>query len=273
MNGTINLPRSTITAKAPGRGSIKGSFASPHFPPHVRRGAAAIKRSRPYLQGKWQEMLNDQLIQIGSNPALTGILKQDLMAAHHADHYMCVNPNARAADAWLSGLNRASVRNTPIDISENALSGGFFSPMKALAHAMSGEGTPLQVNIGNIGINPTPLNVPTLGAMIAGAQIGSSPINIDRIAYNSGIDSAIAAAYLGNITLKITGTVHKESHQNYTFTGQATAYHDTYDANVSTHRSWLAESATAVLRTIMEKEQSKSYEIVISGALPIHHTQ
>jgi hypothetical protein len=32
MNGTINLPRSTITAKAPGRGSIKGSFASPHFP-------------------------------------------------------------------------------------------------------------------------------------------------------------------------------------------------------------------------------------------------
>lgn len=273
MNG-IKLPNINITATSPHRRpGNKGNSGGPAFPPHVRRGSAAIQRSKFYLEGNWQGMINALLEQQSANPQLAGALKEDLIAAHHADQYMCINPNATPADVWLQGLNKASVRGEPINVTEGELSGGIFSPMKALAHALSGEGTPLRVSIANIGIQPTPSKLPGLKAMIDNARIGSSPIYIEKIPYNTAIDSAIRGAYLGNITLKITGVVHKHDNQHFTFTGEARAYHDTYDANASTHRSWLVESATSALNMIMQSEQSKSYEISISGALPLNHAQ
>jgi hypothetical protein len=142
-----------------------------------------------------------------------------------------------------------------------------------LAHAISGEGTPLHVKIEKIGINPTPNNIPTLRSLLENAHIGSSPILLEKVGYNSGADSSIAGAYLGNITLKISGVVHKSDSKHFTFTGEARAYHDIYDADASSHRSWLAETSTTVLRAIMDSEQSKPYKIVISGSLPLHYSQ
>ncbi|MBD8119667.1 lipid II-degrading bacteriocin [Pseudomonas lutea] len=273
MNG-ITLPNINVTAKSP-RGSAgnKGNSGGPPLPPHVLKGATAIKRSKFYIEGNWQEMINGLLDRVAYNPTLAGPLREDLYAAHHADQYMCLKPNTRPADAWLKGLNKASVRGEPLNLSENELSGGLFSPVKALAHALSGDGTTLHVNILNIGIKPSPANMPMLKNMIDNAQIGSSPINIDRVGYNTGADSGITGAYLGNITLKITGIVHKHDSQHYTFAGDARAYHDVYDANASSHRSWLTESATTALRTIMDNEKAKPYAINISGALPLTHSQ
>jgi hypothetical protein len=273
MNGII-LPNIKVTAKSPqGRSGNKGNSGGPPLPPHVLRGSIAIKRSKFYIEGNWQEIINGLLAKMAHNPILAGALLEDLNAAHHADQYMCRNPDARPADAWLKGLGKASVRGEPLNLSENELSGGLFSPVKALAHALSGDGTPLQVNIANIGITPSPSNMPALKNMIDNAHIGSSPINIDRVAYNTGADSTITGAYLGNITLKITGVVHKHDTQHYTFAGEARAYHDMYDANASSHRSWLTESATTALRVLMDNEKSKPYEINISGALPLNHAQ
>ncbi|HEY0290078.1 MAG TPA: lipid II-degrading bacteriocin [Pseudomonas sp.] len=274
MNNTITLPATYIKATAYNRSpNNKGNFGGPPLPPRVSRGAAAIRRSAAYLNGNWQEIINSLLTAQFNNPHLIGPLKEDLTTAHYADQFMCLNPNATTANAWLHGLNKASVRSVPIDKNENELSGGLFSPMKALAHAISGEGTPLHIKIENTGIKPTPINLPALRTLIENAQIGSSPVHIEKAAYNSGIDSTIAGSYLGNITLKISGIVNKYNEQHFTFTGEARAYHDTYDADASSHRSWLAEAATTALRVIMEKEQSKPYEIVISGSLPLHYSQ
>lgn len=274
MQNTINLPATSINATAPHRRpGNKGPSAGPPFPPHVVRGSAAIRRSGNYLNGNWRAAINDLLMARAQYPTFDGPLKEDLTAAHYADQYMCLHPNATKSDAWLKGLNKASVQSASIDKNQNELSGDIFSPLKALAHAISGEGTPLHVKIEKIGINPTPNNIPTLRSLLENAHIGSSPIFLEKVGYNSGADSSIAGAYLGNITLKISGIVHKSDSKHFTFTGEARAYHDIYDADASSHRSWLAETSTTVLRAIMDSEQSKPYEIVISGSLPLHYSQ
>jgi len=275
MKGPIRLPPIKITATRPNKSAgYKIDFGGPPLTPPALRAIANGIRLRSYLKGEWQATINNLLIEATrNNPHFIGPIKDDLTAAHYADQFMCLNPLATAEFAWRQGWSQARSKGMTIEKNENELSGGIFSPMKALAHAISGEGTPLQIKIENIGINPKLANLPALRTMINNARIGSSPISIEKTAYNTGIDSRITEAYLGNITLKITGHVHKYDQQRFTFTGEARAYHDIYDANPSSHRSWLAENATTVLSAIMQSANSKSYEISISGALPINHSQ
>lgn len=275
MKGPIRLPPIKISATPPNKSAgHKVDFGAPPLTPPALRAIANHIRLRAYLKGEWQATVNNLLIEATrNNPHFIGPIKDDLAAAHSADQFMCLNPLATAESAWRQGWSQARSKGTIVDKNESELSGGIFSPMKALAHAISGEGSPLNVKIQNLGIRPNLANLPALRTIIDNAQIGSSPINIEKVAYNTGIDSRVTEAYLGNITLKISGHVHKYDQHHFTFTGEARAYHDIYDANPSTHRSWLAETATTVLSAIMQNENSKSYEISISGSVPINHSQ
>lgn len=153
MQNTITLPPTTIKARTPtsmgGRGHPDGR---PLTPP-LMKAMAEHQRLRAYLNGDWQPMLNSLLTDAQRNkPHLTGPLKDDLTASHYADQYMCRSPQATAEQAWRQGSSAAKSRGSNISTTENELSGDVFSPIKALSHAISGQGTPLQVKIENTGI-------------------------------------------------------------------------------------------------------------------------
>lgn len=275
MRPPLDLPPININARGP-----KPNFGSrahpggPPFTPPMMNAIARHQRLRAYLKGDWQQILNILLTDaLRNNPPLNGPLKEDLATAHSADQFMCRNPQLSAEDAWRKGWSKAKAHGNNIDKNENELSGGAFSPIKALAHAISGEGTPLQIKIENTGIKPNPNSVPALRALIESAPIGSSPVFIDRVSYNTGIDSKVTEYYLGHISLKIEGQVHKHDQHHYSFAGEVRAYHDFYDANRSSHRDWMAETATTALNTIMQAVNSQGYEIAITGSLPINYSQ
>jgi hypothetical protein len=274
MQRPIVLPPINITASSMPN---MGGHPVPNGPPlttPLLKAMAAAQRERAYLKGDWHLIINNLLIDSERNtPHLNGALKEDLATAHHADQLMCRSLQAMAEQAWRQALKEAKSRNYSIDPSESELSGGVFSPLKALSHAVSGKGTTLEVKIENTGIRPNPSSVPALRTLIENAQTGSSRIHLERVSYDTGIDSKITAAYLGHITLRISGDVHKHDQHHFTFTGEARAYHDRYDANASSHRHWFAEKATTMLDKIMQSEGAKDYEIAITGSMPISYSE
>ena len=274
MQRPIILPPLDITASSiPNMGGHPVPSGPPLTLPLIK-AMAASQRLRAYLNGDWHLIINNLLIDAERNtPHFNGAIKEDLATAHHADQLMCRSLQAVAEQAWKQGFSVAKSRGYDIDASENELSGGVFSPLKALSHALSGEGATMQVKIEKTGIRPTPNNIPALRTLIENAQTGSSRIHLEKVFYDTGIDSKITAAYLGNITLRITGDVHKHDQHHFTFNGEARAYHDRYDANASTHRNWLAEKATTMLDKIMQTKGAKDYDIAITGSLPINYSE
>ncbi|MGE8395840.1 lipid II-degrading bacteriocin [Pseudomonas sp. BIGb0427] len=257
-----------------GTPTSKGGQTPPGHPLVIARMWS--QRNEAYLSGNWWSMLCLDLkrAQYNKPPFSPGLMTLDLICAHHADQLKALDPTLENKVAWHKGRIRANTYGadkSPSLTTEVQFSGGIFTATKAIAHAIYGKGAKATVSLKDIGISPSVEKIPELKSLIEAAEIGSTQIDIN-VPYYTGQDSFAARTYLGNITLRIIGTITRDSEGNVSFSGQAKAYNDLYDAEASDHRIPLDESATTALRSMFKVTNAVSYEIEMPGSLPINYS-
>ncbi|MHC8353389.1 lipid II-degrading bacteriocin [Pseudomonas sp. RT4P38] len=105
----------------------------------------------------------------------------------------------------------------------------------------------------------------SLESAFAVAPLGRTAIALDKVPYDTASNSWVTGVWLGNITLKIEGTITKHENGRLSFNGGARAYNDIYDANTGTWRTAIGENATSVLAAVEKYLNAKPYEIAIQG--------
>lgn len=254
-----------------------GTGVTAPFPAQVI-AVAQGRRDVGYISGNWWSILSIKLRDLINNRpqfGFDGILKGDLVAAHHADFLMATNPSVTAAEAWKIGrdkANRTNLYNTPVLNTETQFSGGTFTAMKAFSHYLMGGGSTVTVPLNSIGISPTPEKIPALQLLVDSAPQGDTHVDI-VVPYYTGQDSLNARYYLGNITLNVVGNIKKEASGAVSFIGYARAFNDVYDANRSDHRNDFDERATTGLRAVEKSANAIPYEIQMPGNLPISYSK
>jgi hypothetical protein len=193
----------------------------------------------------------------------------DLKAIAAADQREAEGRNLRKSfDEIAKDIGRVQQINENIikyPTDNRVFSGGVVTPFHALAHSLYGGGKSMTFPLGNIGLKLDVRNVPSVMTAIQNARpVGTTSIDVS-FPYDTAKDSSSAWLTLGNITLRVVGKVEKNSSGSWTFKGEVRAFNDRYDANPSTHRSWLGEKLTALLG----KFPLTPYEVVISGSLPV----
>ncbi|HGM5492918.1 TPA: lipid II-degrading bacteriocin [Serratia fonticola] len=141
--------------------------------------------------------------------------------------------------------------------------GGVVSPVAALAYYVLGNGEERMIKIENIGLKLKVSDIPPVMSVINSGQVGVFKIS-SNFTRDTSKDGMIPAAYLGNITLKTEGVLSIQKNGTWNYNGVIRAYNDTFDANPSSHRGALGESATTILRAL----NGKPYTISIPGELP-----
>lgn len=192
---------------------------------------------------------------------------------------------------WLNGLsfldNVLGKQNTPLDLingvesepesaktydkNDTTLSGGIASPFKAMAHYLQGHGEALSVPLNQIGLNlrPDQVKIDQVNQLDQYTKnpnfVGTKHIVVDKFGHNTADDNAIAALYLGNISLKLEGDMTRHQDGTWNFQGEAHAWSDTYDFNSSTHRGMMQELFTRTVNLL----PGTPYEISMPGSVPI----
>jgi hypothetical protein len=268
---SVVLPAINVTAVTSAYDPVPGlQFPAPN--PGVINQANMFQRFTFYADGYWREMLMRLTAEL--EPALRDSelsfinenWTRDMTLVPLADHHICLNPQVSV----LQALHHVAKGYTPQTVVKEAtrMSGGVLTPVAALGHFLLGKGESVVTDLNNLGLNLSVTPIPQLEAEFSKASQGSSPVYIERVPYNTAQDSWITAAWLGNISLKLEGVLHKDG-ERLSFQGAAKAYHDIYDGNKSTHRDGLAESSTAVLDAVQRHLGATPYEIAIEGAQPI----
>lgn len=150
---------------------------------------------------------------------------------------------------------------------------GLLTSSEALAHYRSGpdnpknpnERTPLglsfdDIDTANIGAG----QFPQVAEQMKGCKPGSYQIKWgnknDNLPLSTSGDQAL---FLGNISLKLEGTLVIKEGGDWEFSGQLKSFDDYYDFNASTHRGVIGEALTWGGR---ERISGKPYWIEIRGA-------
>ena len=171
-----------------------------------------------------------------------------------------------AREAIIAIANSKYVDSTSYKLETPKLSGGTFSPVKALGHYLWGNGQKLEVDINTIGFNILEHKLPLLRQAIENTKSPGAYHLVDpRVEYNTFDDSIATGAYLGRITLSMSGDFTRSHDGAWRFIGVMKAYHDRYDFNASNRPRALEELTTAG-RAL----PGTSYEIDISGEHKIH---
>ncbi|RON17664.1 hypothetical protein BK660_23730 [Pseudomonas brassicacearum] len=171
-----------------------------------------------------------------------------------------------AREAIIAVANSRHVDSTSYALETPKLSGGTFSPVKALGHYLWGKGEKLEVDINTIGLNVLEHKLPLLRQAIENTKSPGVYHLIDpRVAYNTFDDSIATGAYLGRITLNMSGDFTRSDDGSWRFVGVIKAYHDRYDFNASNRPRALEELTTAG-RAL----PGTSYDIDISGEHKVH---
>lgn len=211
-----------------------------------------VERDRGWVAPHWR--INDDLFKNKVvNFSLADALQRSGFSAKEA---IIAVANSRQADSISYKLE------TP------KLSGGTFSPVKALGHYLWGNGEKLEVDINTIGLNIREYKIPLLRQTIENTRTPGTYHLLDpKVEYNTFDDSIATGSYLGRITLKVEGDFTRNADNSWQFIGVAKAYHDRYDFNASNRPRALEELTTAG-RAL----PGKSYDIDISGEHTIHLT-
>jgi Colicin M len=197
-------------------------------------------------------------------------LKRDLKILPYADNYMCVTGYTAEGALWNAYQNPLLVTKPNAVQEAKQMSASELGPVSALGHFINGNGATVEMDITKLGLKPSVTPVPLLEQYFANMPVGTSKVLIDKVPYDTFQDSFNTGTVLGHITLKIEGTATKSDTGAITFTGEARAYNDRYDANQGSFRNALPEAATTILRKIQEVTNAKEYEISIKGSLPIN---
>ncbi|MGC0793598.1 lipid II-degrading bacteriocin [Pantoea agglomerans] len=171
----------------------------------------------------------------------------------------------------MSWLSSAQVRKTyQISDMGDQLSGSMWSPFSAIANFLWGNGRPMNVDINKIGLNLQPAGINGFQDQLASMSAPGVYNFTHQFAYNTGNDSAAANLYLGNITLKIEGTLNRAADGTWTLNANVRGFQDTYDFNASTHRTKAAEQLTTAGRFLESLTGgSMPFPININGDLPV----
>ena len=268
MNNGIVLPPLRVTATAPGYSPMASGGAWPAPNPAMVFIAQQQERNELYSQGLWREMIvkitNEQQASIRNGVAvgLVTSIVRDMQSIPFADNYICLNPNMSPAQA----LNYTSRNFKAGSVPESTgLSGGTLTPVAAFGHFLYGNGAAAETNINSLGLNLSGTTIPMLESAFAVAPLGRTTIALDKVPYDTASNSWLTGVWLGNITLKIEGTITKHENGRLSFNGGARAYNDKYDANTGTWRTAVGENATSVLAAVEKYLNAKPYEIAING--------
>lgn len=171
-----------------------------------------------------------------------------------------------AREAIIAIANSGHADSTSYKLETPKLSGGSFSPVKALGHYLWGNGQKLEVDINTIGLNIIDHKLPLLRQAIENTRSPGAYHLVDpRIEYNTFDDNIATGAYLGRITLSMAGDFTRSDDGAWRFIGVIKAYHDKYDFN-SSNRPRALEELTTAGRAL----PGTSYDIDISGEHKVH---
>ncbi|MGF3027094.1 lipid II-degrading bacteriocin [Methylobacterium aquaticum] len=99
-----------------------------------------------------------------------------------------------------------------------ALSGGAFSPFKALAHYIGGSGGNLYVPLDKIGLNVQPFDIPAVKRLLeSNPSPGSYNFFEQSFGYQTYKDSWVTGAYLGGILLQADGIINVNPDNTYSY--------------------------------------------------------
>lgn len=151
------------------------------------------------------------------------------------------------------------------------LNGSWASPYRALAHYFFGDGEDLTVDINNLGLVLIPDDITINGenlfeSLLQEDFVGTRDIVFDRIAIDTSKSHPTTGTYIGNMTIRIEGSLTKFSNGEWEFVGEAKGYNDTYDFNSSTHREWYEE----ILTNVVDFLPGLEYDIAFQNSLPVH---
>ena len=268
MSNGITLPPLRVTATAPG---YSASSSGPSYPapnPALIFIAQQEQRNEFYSQGLWREMVikitkeQEASIRNGVAVGIVQSIVRDMQAIPFADNYICLNPNMSPAQALNYTMRNFKAGSVP---ESTGLSGGTLTPFAAFGHFLYGKGATAETNINSLGLNLSGTAIPMLESAFTRAPVGRTTITLDKVPYNTGSDSWLTETWLGNITLKIEGTITKHENGKLSFNGGARAYHDIYDANAGTFRDAIGENSTRVLAAVEKYLNAKPYQIAIKG--------
>ena len=139
---------------------------------------------------------------------------------------------------------------------------GLLSSSEALAHYRSGTGTALDMDFSEI---PTAFVKATDFPAVKAATNSACFDSTSKIDDKTGFTSLVKWLTVGNIILRLQGTLTTKCDCSWSFSGFIKSYDDIYDFNASTHRFIIGETLTSIGRNISGKE----YDIRIRGAKSI----
>ena len=167
-------------------------------------------------------------------------------------------------------------RNSPL-LRFDAL--GLLTSSEALQHYKSGSDdpsrpdrrTPLRMNFSEIDTSSVTVDrSPRVRELFKDCALGTYEIkwasSADNIPFTTSGDQAL---FLGDISLKLEGTLTIAAYGDWKFTGTLKSFDDFYDFNASTHRGPIGEALTWFGR---EKMIGKPFIIEIRGAKPASGT-
>ncbi|MND59094.1 Colicin-M [compost metagenome] len=218
------------------------------------------------IQNLWEITESDNYLLNNSSIVTHAYFKNKLVNFSLADTF-AAQQKLSTLDALIK-VASTSLYNIKYETQTTELSGGTFSPVKAFAHYLWGNGEKLRIDINNIGLNVKADEIPLLANTIASTrESGRYYLSDPKVPYATIDDSNVTGAYLGRITLKIEGDFTREENGSWVFDGTAKAYTDIYDFD-KINRSTLLEILTTAGRVF----SGTSYEIDITGEQKIRLT-
>jgi hypothetical protein len=220
MSNGITLPPLRVTATAPGYSTPSGGGAWPAPNPALVFIAQQEQRNELYSQGLWREMVikitkeQEPSLRNGVAFSVVQSIVRDMQAIPFADNYICLNPNMSPAQALNYTMRNFKAGSVP---ESTGLSGGTLTPFAAFGHFLYGKGATAETNINTLGFNLSSTTFPMLEAALASAPIGRTAIALDKVPFDTFSNSWLTGTWLGNITLKIEGTVSKQESGNISF--------------------------------------------------------
>lgn len=146
-----------------------------------------------------------------------------------------------------------------------ASDGDGLTPLDALLHYRNGNGAPITLPFGGVNTDGLrPIDFAAVKEFVASChEPGVYPISGTRAVPARGRLRLI----VGDVTVRLTGTITYLGHCNWTFAGTMSGEDDWYDFNAA-NRGMLGESLTAIGRLLFEG-RGTPYPIQFTGTVPL----
>lgn len=180
----------------------------------------------------------------------------------------CANGD-RVAEALGLGASEAQV-NSGAQVPDNRkFSGTALTPFRALQHYNTGNGETMSIDIEKIPINQTLNNIrdrnsgQNLQQLANSLGVGVHPVTVE-FPYDTSLSGTSVGLTLGNITLKLEGSMTVNGDGTFTVDGGIRGFNDIYDGGAG-NRGPIKEFLTRFI------QGGTPYQIEINGSHPVRY--